>query len=178
MSRNFAKTLVWKLDYDVILWRHKQRTPNTNDYPMPLNETPHEKFLRTPLNLLFTSLFTSSYGKHLFYRKHICSARNISCRNICQHSFNQRWSRSRSEFPSEPEWTPVGAGVNSHWSRSELPSEPEWTPVGAGVNSRRRQRFLTDPEHDPESEFCIKTGPGVGVKFSVFQGWIVVFTKI
>jgi len=22
------------------LWRHKQRTPNTNDYPMPLNETP------------------------------------------------------------------------------------------------------------------------------------------
>ena len=40
MSTNFAKTLVWKQDYDVILWRHKQRTPNTNDYPMPLNETP------------------------------------------------------------------------------------------------------------------------------------------
>ena len=39
MSTNFAKTLVWKQDYDVILWRHKQRTPNTNDYPMPLNET-------------------------------------------------------------------------------------------------------------------------------------------
>ena len=51
MSTNFAKTLVWKQDYDVILWRHKQRTPNTNDYPMPLNETPpHEKFLRTPLS--------------------------------------------------------------------------------------------------------------------------------
>ena len=40
MSTNFAKTLVWKQDYDVILWRHKQRTPNTNDYPLPLNETP------------------------------------------------------------------------------------------------------------------------------------------
>ena len=43
MSTNFAKTLVWKQDYDVILWRHKQRTPNTNDYPMPLNETPPMK---------------------------------------------------------------------------------------------------------------------------------------
>jgi len=39
MSTNFAKTLVWKQDYDVILCRHKQRTPNANDYPMPLNET-------------------------------------------------------------------------------------------------------------------------------------------
>ena len=43
MSTNFAKTLVWKQDYDIILWRHKQRTPNTNDYPMPLNETPPMK---------------------------------------------------------------------------------------------------------------------------------------
>jgi len=49
MSTNFAKTLVWKQDYDVNLWRHKQRTPNTNDYAMPLNETPTMKFLRTPL---------------------------------------------------------------------------------------------------------------------------------
>ena len=45
MSTNFAKTLVWKQDYDVILWRHKQHTPNTNDYPMPLNEaTPMKSF--------------------------------------------------------------------------------------------------------------------------------------
>ena len=43
MLTNFTKTLVWKQDYDVILWRHKQRTPNTNDYPMPLNETPPMK---------------------------------------------------------------------------------------------------------------------------------------
>jgi len=51
MSTNFAKTLVWKQDCDVKLWRHKQPTPNTNDYPMPLNETPpHENFLRTPLH--------------------------------------------------------------------------------------------------------------------------------
>ena len=52
MSTNFTKTLVWKYDYDAKLWRHKQRTPNTNDHHMPLNETtPYEKFLRTPLNL-------------------------------------------------------------------------------------------------------------------------------
>ena len=31
MSANFARTLVWKHDYDVKLWRHKQRTPKTND---------------------------------------------------------------------------------------------------------------------------------------------------
>jgi len=50
MLTNFAKTLVWKQDYDVKLWRHNERTPNTNDYPMPLNETlPHKNFLRTPL---------------------------------------------------------------------------------------------------------------------------------
>jgi len=41
--------LVWKYEYDVKLWRHKQRTPNTNDHHMPLNATPHENFLRTPL---------------------------------------------------------------------------------------------------------------------------------
>jgi len=35
MSTNFAKTLVWKQDYDVILWRHKQRTPNTKKYKLP-----------------------------------------------------------------------------------------------------------------------------------------------
>jgi len=40
MSTNFAKTLVWKYDDDVKLWRHKQRTPNTNDHHMPLNEIP------------------------------------------------------------------------------------------------------------------------------------------
>jgi len=37
-----------KHEYDVKLWRHKQRTPNTNDtirHWMP----PHENFLRTPL---------------------------------------------------------------------------------------------------------------------------------
>jgi len=52
MSTNFAKTLVWKHNYDVKLWRHKQRTPSTNDYPMPLNETPHEIVLRTPLYVI------------------------------------------------------------------------------------------------------------------------------
>jgi len=44
MSTNFAKTLVWKHEYDVKLWRHKQRTPNTNDHHMPLKENPPWKF--------------------------------------------------------------------------------------------------------------------------------------
>jgi len=50
MSTNFAKTLVWKHGNDVKLWRDKQRTPNTNDHHMTLNQNPpHENFLRTPL---------------------------------------------------------------------------------------------------------------------------------
>jgi len=44
MSTNLAKTLVWKHEYDVIFWRHKQRTLDTNDHHMPLNETPQWKF--------------------------------------------------------------------------------------------------------------------------------------
>ena len=31
MSTNFAETLVWKHEYDVKMWRHKQLTPNKND---------------------------------------------------------------------------------------------------------------------------------------------------
>jgi len=51
MSTNFAKTLVWKHEYDVKLSRHKQRRPNTNDHHMLLNENPsHESFLHTPLH--------------------------------------------------------------------------------------------------------------------------------
>ena len=46
VSTNFAEMLVWK---HVKFWRHKQHTANTNDHPRPLNETPNENFLRTPL---------------------------------------------------------------------------------------------------------------------------------
>jgi len=35
--------LVWKHVQDVISWRHKQRTLNTNDHHMPLNENPPRK---------------------------------------------------------------------------------------------------------------------------------------
>jgi len=41
--------LVLKYDYDVKLWRHKERTPKIKDHQMPLNETSHETFLRTSL---------------------------------------------------------------------------------------------------------------------------------
>ena len=44
MSTNFAKTLVRKHEYDVKLWRHKQRIPSTNDHHMPLTETFPWKF--------------------------------------------------------------------------------------------------------------------------------------
>ena len=44
MSTNFAKTLVWKHEYDVKLSHHKQRTPNTYDHHMLLNEIPPRKF--------------------------------------------------------------------------------------------------------------------------------------
>ena len=44
LSTSFAKTLVWKHEYDVELCRHKQHTPNTNDYYIPLNETPMKIF--------------------------------------------------------------------------------------------------------------------------------------
>jgi len=44
MSKNFAKTLIWKHEYDVKLWRHKQRTPNTNDHHMPQNDPPRKIF--------------------------------------------------------------------------------------------------------------------------------------
>jgi len=45
VSTNFTKTLVWKHEYDVQLWRHKQRTRNRNDHHMPLNEPlPPRKF--------------------------------------------------------------------------------------------------------------------------------------
>jgi len=58
MSTNFAKTLVWKREYEVKLRRHQQRTPNTNDNHMPLNETlnqtPHENFLHTSLSIFAT----------------------------------------------------------------------------------------------------------------------------
>jgi len=52
MSTNIAKTLVWKHEYAVKLWRRKQRTPNTNYHHMPLNENPsHENFLPTTLDV-------------------------------------------------------------------------------------------------------------------------------
>ena len=39
MSTNFA----WNHEYDVKFWRHKKRTPNTNDHHMLLNEPPSKK---------------------------------------------------------------------------------------------------------------------------------------
>jgi len=88
MSTNFAKTLVWTQDYDVKLWRHNQRTPNTNVYPTPLNETPHENFLRTPLSSPYTRGHQRSARGHQVAREDEvgrprgCSKNNISMINV------------------------------------------------------------------------------------------------
>jgi len=64
MSETFGKTLVCKCAYDVKLWSHKQHTPNANYHHMPLNETRHENFLRTPLvSGVYSKLFTSNGGQ-------------------------------------------------------------------------------------------------------------------
>jgi len=60
-----SKNIAWKHEYDVKSWRHKQRTPNTNDHHVPLNETPHENFLRTPL--------LARYRIRYFFKKEVLS---------------------------------------------------------------------------------------------------------
>ena len=42
--KKIRQNVVWKHEYDVKLWCHKQRTQNTNNHHMPLNETPLWKF--------------------------------------------------------------------------------------------------------------------------------------
>ena len=93
MSTNFAKTLVWKQDYDVILWRHKQRTPNTNDYPMPLNETPPMK---------------SFYVRHCFEDSDFWK----SCTWLHNHSF----IIFRSIFSAFCAMTPCSLHAYSTWA--------------------------------------------------------------
>ena len=129
-------------------------------------------------NLHITSLFTYSYGKHLFYREYICSTRSISCRNICEHSFNQRWSRSRSELKmvimepewtqeviTEPEWTQEVI-TEPEWTQ-EVITEPEWTQDGdhgAGVNSRGDQGTGMNCELPSASTIFAGSGAGPGVR--------------
>jgi len=39
VSANFAEALVCKREYDVILWRHKQRISSNNGYHTPMLKT-------------------------------------------------------------------------------------------------------------------------------------------
>ena len=73
MSTNFAITLVWKHEYDVKLWRHKQHAPNANNHHTTLNETPSRKFsaFATADKLLFTCGAISR-------RPHYCLQERIS----------------------------------------------------------------------------------------------------
>ena len=52
LPTNFAKTLVLKHEYDVKLWRHKERKPDK--WPPCATEwkPPHEYFLYKPLEML------------------------------------------------------------------------------------------------------------------------------
>ena len=46
VSKNFAKTLDLKREFDVTVWRHKQRTPSNNDHYKPLfKNTLKKRFL-------------------------------------------------------------------------------------------------------------------------------------
>jgi len=78
MSRNFAKTLVWKHGNDVKWWRHKQRTPNTNDHHTTLNQN-------TPMKIFCV--------RHcIWYKRHITNVSitpviiaNLAYMNIKKH---------------------------------------------------------------------------------------------
>ena len=90
MSTNFAKTLVWKHEYDVILWRHKQRTPNTNDYPMPLNETPPWKV---------SAYATGKQSEDLRYNTYCCVTRySLETRQSANQQHLQRLSCIKAHF--------------------------------------------------------------------------------
>jgi len=52
MSTNFAKTLVWKYEYDVELWRYKQLI-NTMTTLCHWMKKKHEICLRTPLGAAY-----------------------------------------------------------------------------------------------------------------------------
>ena len=75
MSRNFAKTLVWKHGHDVKLWRHKQRTPNTNDHYMTLNQNPPMKIF------CVRHWYNATYPETITLRK--CPALDMFCINLC-----------------------------------------------------------------------------------------------
>jgi len=81
MSTNFAKTLVWKHEYDVKLWRHKQRTPNTNDHSMPLNELPPMKIfcVRHCLPIVQTRI-RLNYGNRM--KPHDCSLQSLKAMDL------------------------------------------------------------------------------------------------
>jgi len=45
---SYVNKLHQNVGLETWLWRHKQRTPNTNDHHMPLNETPMKIFCVRP----------------------------------------------------------------------------------------------------------------------------------
>ena len=66
-------------------------------------------------------------------------------------------------FSNDQDWRKFCLfGRAQRWSRGR----------SAGVDSGRSLRFLPKPEHDPEADFGMKTGPGAGagVIISVFTG--------
>jgi len=92
VSTNFAKMLVWKHEYDMKLWCHKQRTRNTNDHHIPLNDPPHENFVRAPLDLSRLCPTTHHWINHTCQRMR--SGNNLQGRN----SIN--WIHSNDHYVS------------------------------------------------------------------------------
>jgi len=55
-----------KHEYDTKLWRHKERTPNTNDHHTPLHETPHTWKV---------SAYATGWSGFAIFKKNVLSAR-------------------------------------------------------------------------------------------------------
>jgi len=96
--------LVCKHEYDVILWRHVQRTPNTNYHHMPLNETPHENFLRTPLRERIVDSLPWT----------LCNAPLVSSTNSCKTQLRLGCSTPALNIGSSLS-TSASTGTSSQW---------------------------------------------------------------
>ena len=105
MSRNVAKTLVWKHGNDIKLWRHKQGTPNTNDHHMTLNQTLPWKF----------SVYTTAWSRSFWLNRHTqtsflsdCILLGMSVTSLCgslgSNPARQRTLEYSDSFLNQPLW--------------------------------------------------------------------------
>jgi len=61
VSKNFDKTLDLKREFNVAVWRHKQRTPSNDDHHMPLEVLLNKRANRRWYSLAYTALHNYDY---------------------------------------------------------------------------------------------------------------------